>query len=247
MDKVLFTKDNIDNLLFQLAKEYKRINRKNTPAEIVIIGGAAIVSKYGFRASTTDIDSLIFASSSMEDAINNVGDKNGLAKGWINEEFRKTSSYTEKIRQYSKHYKLFANILEVRMLPPEYDVAMKLASLRPYKYDMSDAVGIIKSENVTREQIEKAVVDLYGGFQNLSHSDEAEKLLDSIFEAYNLDELYDSTRTSEFDNRVILKDIDDKYPNLLNEGNLASVLEAAKSKKDKKPKKEKRKIPNCVE
>ena len=29
MDKVLFTKDNIDNLLFQLAKEYKKINRKN--------------------------------------------------------------------------------------------------------------------------------------------------------------------------------------------------------------------------
>ena len=56
MDKVLFTKDNIDNLLFQLAKEYKKINRKNTPAEIVIIGGAAIVSKYGFRASTTDIE-----------------------------------------------------------------------------------------------------------------------------------------------------------------------------------------------
>ena len=232
MNKVLFTKDNIDNLLFQLAKEYKKINRKNTPAEIVIIGGAAIVSKYGFRASTTDIDSLIFASSSMKDAINTVGDKNGLPTGWINEEFRKTSSYTEKIRQYSKHYKLFANILEARMLPSEYDVAMKLASLRPYKYDMSDAVGIIKSENITREQIEKAVVDFYGGFDNLSRPDEAKKLIDSIFSAHNLDELYDSTRTSESDNRVILKDIDDNYPKLLNEGNLASVLEAAKRKKD---------------
>ena len=33
MDKVLFTKDNIDNLLFQLAKEYKKHNRKNIPAE----------------------------------------------------------------------------------------------------------------------------------------------------------------------------------------------------------------------
>ncbi|WP_035799127.1 hypothetical protein [Butyrivibrio sp. NC3005] len=43
----LFTKDNIDNLLFQLAKEYKKINRKNTLAEIVIIGGAVIVLKYG--------------------------------------------------------------------------------------------------------------------------------------------------------------------------------------------------------
>lgn len=234
MDKVLFTKDNIDNLLFQLAKEYKKINRKNTAAEIIIIGGAAIVSKYGFRASTTDIDSLIFASSSMKDAINIVGDKNGLPTGWINEEFTKTSSYTGKIRQYSRHYKMFANILEVRMLPSEYDVAMKLASLRPYKYDMSDAVGIIKSENITRERIDKAVVDLYGGFNNLSHPDEAKKLLDSIFTAHNLDELYDSTRISESDNRVILKDINDNYPKLLNEGNLASVLEAAKRKKDSK-------------
>ena len=234
MDKALFTKDNIDNLLFQLAKEYKKINRKNTPAEIVIIGGAAIVSKYGFRASTTDIDSLIFASSSLKDAINAVGDKNGLPAGWINEDFRKTSSYTEKIRQYSRRYKLFANILEVRMLPPEYDVAMKLASLRQYKYDMSDVVGIIKTENITREQIERAVENFYGDFENLSHSDEAKELLDSIFSAHDLDELYDNTRLSESDNRVILKDIDDNYPKLLNEGNLASVLEAAKRKKDSK-------------
>ena len=234
MDKALFTKDNIDNLLFQLAKEYKKINRKNTPAEIVIIGGAAIVSKYGFRASTTDIDSLIFASSSLKDAINAVGDKNGLPAGWINEDFRKTSSYTEKIRQYSRRYKLFANILEVRMLPPEYDVAMKLASLRQYKYDMSDVVGIIKTENITREQIERAVENFYGDFENLSHSDEAKELLDSIFSAHDLDELYDNTRLSESDNRVILKDIDDNNPKLLKEGNLASVLEAAKRKKDSK-------------
>ena len=236
MDKVLFTKDNIDNLLFQLAKEYKKLNRKNTQAEIIIIGGAAIVSKYGFRASTTDIDSLIFASSSMKDAINIVGDRNGLSNGWINEEFRKTSSYTEKIRQYSKHYKMFANILEARMLPPEYDVAMKLASVRPYKNDMSDAVGIIKSEKITREQIEKALVDFYGGFENLSHPEDARKFLDNIFASNNLEELYGSTRTSESDNHIILKDIGDNYPKLLNEGNLASVLAAAKKKRDSKAK-----------
>lgn len=43
----------------------------------------------------------------------------------------------------------------------------------------------------------------------------------------------ESTRLSESDNRVILKDIDDNYPKLLNEGNLASVLEAAKRKRDR--------------
>ncbi len=141
-------------------------------------------------------------------------------------------SYTEKIRQYSRHYKLFANILEARMISSENDVAMKLASLRPYKYDMSDVVGIIKSEKINRHSVENAVVDSYGGFNNLSHPDEAKKLRDSIFTVHNLDELYDSTRTSESDNRVILKDIVDNYPKLIDEGNLASVLEAAKRKKD---------------
>ncbi len=231
MDKVLFTKDNIDNLIFQLAKEYKRLNGRNTPAEIILVGGAAIVSKYGFRASTTDIDSMIFASSSMKDAISTVGDRNNLPTGWINEDFRKTRSFTDKIRQYSKHYKTFANIIEVRMLPPEYDVAMKLASLRPYKYDMSDVVGIINSERVSRDQIEKAVENFYGGYDNLSHPEDAIRLLDSIFATDDLDRLYDSTRSTESDNRAILKDIDDAYPRLLKEANLASVLEAAKRKR----------------
>ena len=67
------------------------------------------------------------------------------------------------------------------MLPAEYDVAMKLASLRPYKYDMSDAVGIIMSENITKDQIEKAVTDFYGGFKNLLHPDEARRLSGSFY------------------------------------------------------------------
>ncbi len=232
MDKVVFTKENIDDLLFQLAKEYKKLNRRNTAAEIIVVGGAAIVSKYGFRPSTTDIDTIIFASSSMKDAINIVGDRNSLPSGWINEDFRKTCSYSEKIRQFSRHYKTFANILEVRMLPSEYDVAMKLASLRPYKYDMSDVVGIINSEKMSSENIEEAVENLYGGFANLSHPEEARKLLDSIFSTENLSELYESTRLSEYDNHVILKDIDDNYPDFLSQGNLTSVLEAAKRKKN---------------
>ena len=234
MDKVLFTKDNIDNLLFQLAKEYKKLNRSNIPAEIILVGGAAIVSKYGFRASTTDIDSLIFASSSMKDAINTVGDRNDLPTGWINEDFKKTKSFTEKIRQYSRHYKTFAGIIDVRMLPPEYDVAMKLASLRPYKYDMSDIVGIIGAKDISRTQIENAVRDLYDGFVNLTYPEDAIKLLDSIFESDDLNALYDCTRLTESDNQAILKDIDETNPKLLNEGNLMSVLEAARKKKKEK-------------
>ena len=230
MDKVLFTKENIDNLLFQLAKEFRRLNGRKTPAEIVIIGEAAIVTQYGFRASTTDIDAIIVASSVMKDAINIVGDRNGLPTGWINQDFKKTDSYSPRISEYSKHYKTFANILEVRILPPEYNVAMKLASLREYKYDMSDVVGIIHSEKVTRDSIDKAVNDLYGGYDKLSHNDDAGKLLDSIFASENLDELYDVTRSEEVSNHVILKQLDKENPQMLKQDNIASVLETARKK-----------------
>lgn len=229
-EKTLFTKDNIDDLLFQLAKEFRRLNGKKIPAEIVMIGGAAIVTQYGFRASTTDIDAVIVASSVMKDAINIVGDRNGLPTGWLNQDFKKTNSYSPKIREYSKHYKTFANILEVRILPSEYNVAMKLASLRKYKYDMSDIIGIIHSEKISRDYIDKAVDDLYGGYDKLSHHQDAIKLLDSIFASDNLKELYDNTRLSEASNHVILKQLDEEYPNLIKQDNISGVLEAAKKK-----------------
>ncbi len=234
MERVLFTKENIDSLLAQLAKEFKRLNGTKIPAEIVLIGGAAIVTQYGFRASTTYIDAMIMASSVMKDAINAVGDRNGLPTGWINQDFKKTSSYSARIPEFSKYYKTFSNIVEVRILPSEYLVAMKLASLRLYKYDMSDIVGIIRAGNIPRVRIEKAVRDLYDDFSKLSHPEEAEKLLDSIFSSPDLGELYDSTRASEAENKVILKNIDETHPELLKQGNIASVLEAAKRKKEDK-------------
>lgn len=44
-----FTKDNLDNYLKELAKEYRKLVGKNMPAEIILIGGASILTNYGFR------------------------------------------------------------------------------------------------------------------------------------------------------------------------------------------------------
>lgn len=54
-----FTKDNLDIYLKELAKEYKKLNGKLMPAEIVLVGGAAVLANYGFRKMTTDIDAII--------------------------------------------------------------------------------------------------------------------------------------------------------------------------------------------
>ena len=92
-DKKPITKENLDSYLKELAKEYRRINGKHMPAEIILVGGAAILANYGFRNVTYDIDVIISASSAMKDAINNVGDRFDLPNGWINTDFMKNHHF----------------------------------------------------------------------------------------------------------------------------------------------------------
>lgn len=77
----VFTKENLDTLLKELAKEFKRQNGTAVPAEIILIGGAAILAGYGFREMTTDVDAVIHASSAMKEAVNRIGDKYNLPHG----------------------------------------------------------------------------------------------------------------------------------------------------------------------
>ena len=41
-----FTKDNLDNYLKKLAKEFRKINGKNMPADIILIGGASVLIQF---------------------------------------------------------------------------------------------------------------------------------------------------------------------------------------------------------
>jgi len=54
-----FTKENLDNYLKELSREFRKLNGKKIPAEITLIGGAAILVNYGFRETTYDIDAII--------------------------------------------------------------------------------------------------------------------------------------------------------------------------------------------
>ena len=64
------TKEKLDIYLKEVAKQFRKLNKKAMPAEITLIGGASILVNYGFRDSTYDVDALIHASSAMKDAIN---------------------------------------------------------------------------------------------------------------------------------------------------------------------------------
>ncbi|MBR3305616.1 MAG: hypothetical protein IKI75_00010 [Lachnospiraceae bacterium] len=225
-----FTKEALDDLLRELGKCFRKLNGNKMPAEIILVGGASVIVGYGFRNRTSDIDALIQASSAMSMAIDQVGDRYGMPKGWLNQDFKKTDSYSPKIVQYSVHYKTFSNIMEVRTLPAEYLAAMKLASFRAYKYDKSDIIGIIAESGINRDQIETAITNLYGSFDKLTSFEAASLLLDEIYKSSDKKALYMEYRKEEQQNYSLLKNINTNYPGLLKSENVNDVLAAARRK-----------------
>lgn len=221
------TKDNLDTYLKEVAKQFRRLNGKSMPAEITLIGGASILINYGFRDSTYDVDALIQASSSMKDAINYVTDTMGLPNGWLNEDFKSTKSYTPRLVNYSKYYRTFSNVVTVRTITGEYLVAMKLMAYRQYKHDISDIVGILRDQQkagdpLSYERIEKAVTDLYDGWENL-HAD-AQAMIRSILDNEDLDALFEAYANEESAAKDVLITFENKYPDVLEEDNLTDIL-----------------------
>lgn len=231
-----FTRENLDMYLKELAKEFRRLNGKTMPAEIVLIGGAAILANYGFREMTSDIDALIVASSAMKEAINRVGDRLGLPNGWLNTDFRKTRSYSEKLAEVSVYYKTFSYILTVRTVAAEYLIAMKLMSGRQYKSDLSDVAGILwehqkSGSPIAREAIDNAVVRLYGGWDVVPEP--SKKLIDAAFSSGDYQALFLQSRESEKQSKEILTDFDKNHPGTLKEDSIDSILKQARQKRNR--------------
>ena len=230
----VFTKENLDTYLKELAKEFKKINGKSMPAEIILIGGASILVNYGFRNMTTDVDAIIHASSSMKDAINRVGDKYELPNGWLNADFMRTGSYFPKLTEFSVHYKTFSNILEIRTISSEYLIAMKLRSGRKYKNDLSDIIGILAEHekagnSITLESINTAVNNLYGGWEEFPS--DSKKFIEDAINNGNYDKVYASISDEEKRSKDILIGFEQDYPGVTNESNINDILENLKKKK----------------
>jgi len=229
-----FTRENLDTCLKELGKEFRRLNGTAMPAEIILIGGAAILANYGFREMTYDIDAIILASSAMKEAINHVGDQLGLPNGWLNMDFRRTKSYSDKLVEISVYYRTFSNILTVRTVSAEYLIAMKLMSGRQYKNDLSDVAGILwEHENtgkpIARDAIDKAIDRLYENHSELPPA--SQKFLNDIFASKNYELIYREIKENEIQMKEILLDFERDYPNVLKEENITSILEKAKMKR----------------
>ena len=198
------------------------------------MGGAAVLAKYGFRNTTTDIDAIICASSAMDEAIRKVRDKFHLPHDWINADFIHTNSYTPKLVQYSEYYRTYSNVLSIRIVTAEYLIAMKLRSGRKYKSDMSDIVGILNEHQkqncpIVMEEIDKAVVDLYGGWDDIS--EESKQFLEATLKSGNYEELYNAITQEELDNKSDLIEFEVHTPGVLNTSNVNSILQYLKEQR----------------
>lgn len=228
-----FTKDNLDNYLKELAKEYRRLVGKDMPAEIVLVGGAAILTRYGFRDMTTDVDAIIHAASSMKDAINKVGDKFDLPNKWLNTDFMRTGSYSPRLDEVSVYYKKFSDALTVRVITDEYLIAMKLRSGRKYKNDLSDIIGVLadhqrNNKPITMEMVDKAVEKLYGGWNDFP--EDSKPFIETAIKNGNFEEIYASVKGEEKESKEILIDFEKEYENVANASNVDDILKSLKAK-----------------
>lgn len=225
-----FSKDNLDFYLKELAKEIKAEYGRNVHFEIILVGGAAVMSSYGFRCMTTDIDAEM--PTELKSLVDRVGDRVGLSTGWLNSDFKKTDSYSRNIRLYSKPYKSFLRVLEVRVIRDEYLIAMKLQSARYYKRDISDIVGIMKEmrqqgKNPTEESIKTAVKNLYGW--EFSIDSFMGRIIAQCINTKDLDNLYEKCTSFEDGNKTHLMEFEEKYPDVLSEKNLTQILQNAQN------------------
>ena len=228
-----FNKENLNTYLSELAKQYRKLCGKTVKAEIILVGGAAVLANYDFRDMTTDVDALIQANSAMKDAINMVGDKYNLPNGWLNADFIRTASYSPKLLQYSQYYRTFSNVLQVRTVNAEYLVAMKLMSGRQYKHDLSDVIGILvehleKGAPLTLTDIDKAVSELYGSWENIPAT--SQSFIRSAMEHPDLRQVYAQINRSEQEAKNILVGFEERYPGVTTQENVNDILASARAK-----------------
>ena len=123
------------------------------------------------------------------------------------------------------------------MTTGEYLIAMKLRSGRQYKNDLSDIIGILAEQKrmgspITMEQIELAVINLYGGWEGFS--EESRLYIQQILAISDYQKAYDAVRNSEIQTSISLVQFLEAYPEMLSQENLQSVIGLETQRKGKR-------------
>lgn len=226
------TRENAPDIIKQLAKEYRKELGK-VPGEIIIVGGGSIMLNYKFRDATQDFDVILKTVSGVTDIIKKFADENGLPRDWMNTDFVKTVSYSDKLYEVSKHlWSLNNGTLEIRTVTGVYLIAMKLMAHRDYRNDISDVIGILIEEKEVGMKI--TYNDIVNAYRKLYRSEIPVEIEETVKTLTNLQltelkDLYEQQKKSEQGlGEKIITYIDDGAE--INTRNVEDVIAAIKRK-----------------
>lgn len=226
------TRENAQDIIKQFAKEYRKELGK-VPGEIIIVGGGSIMLNYKFRDATQDFDVILKTVSGVTDIIKKFADENGLPRDWMNTDFVKTVSYSDKLYEVSKHlWSLNNGTLEIRTVTGVYLIAMKLMAHRDYRNDISDVIGILIEEKEVGMKI--TYNDIVNAYRKLYRSEIPVEIEETVKTLTNLQltelkDLYEQQKKSEQGlGEKIITYIDDGAE--INTRNVEDVIAAIKRK-----------------
>lgn len=240
-EKTLITKENADEILKAFAKEYKKQYGICNPVEIIIVGGGSILLNYDFRLASQDFDITTQPKERIKEITGKIADQYNLPDNWMNMDFMKTASYSDKLREVSKYYRSFNNeSIEFRTVKAQYLIAMKMVSAREYRNDISDIVGILSfmkknSEEISIEIIDAAIDKLYGDRSKVIKDEVYNKVRGYVdLTSEELDVEYERLHQSESELGQALTSIDKKYSNVVKEDNIQNIIASLKRRQEKK-------------
>lgn len=233
----LFTKTNLEQYFFALAEAYRKLAKKNAiPLEIVLIGGASILLNYDFRENTSDVDGIFPTAEVLKMAIKSVATKFELDPKWLNSDFVKTASFSNKLRQHSVHYRDYHKLISVRTINNEFLIAMKLVAGRMYKNDISDIVGIVNESEkrgvlITKENVSNAVLELYGSLDVVNET--SWLLFNQIIDRGEYNKQYLYFRRMEIENKEMLLEFEKEYPSVLTPLNFREIMQSLQDARER--------------
>ena len=239
-EKTLITKENAYPILKAFAKEYKKQNGTSVPVELVIVGGGSILLNYGFREATQDFDIMVQSLGMIKNVSYRIADLYNLPDNWLNTDFMRTASYSDKLREVSKHLCSFNNgSLEFRTVNGEYLIAMKMVSAREYRNDILDVVGILiymknESEEFSMDRINNAINFLYGKWENVIKEEVYDKVKEyAKWSVVELKKEYDVLTQMEKQTKHELIDINEKYQGVVKEESIDTVIAGLRRRKER--------------
>ena len=130
-----------------IVKYLKLINEElvkaEETAEIVLLGGCAMVLMYDARKSTKDIDAIFNNKSKMRECVKMIAKNNNLNDDWLNDAAKSFITPKMKTVEVTK----FSN-LKIKVFDLESLLVLKLISARALTNDFSDSLILLENSSI---------------------------------------------------------------------------------------------------